>query len=160
LNVAGLAIGLACCALIGLYVREELAYDDWHAGAERVYRITSDWGDFSLPSTNWPLIEAFRADFPQVETTWLVQFGGAVRRGDRHFDEDHLLFAPPSFFDVLSFRLARGDEATALARPYQIVLSPETTRKYFGDEDPMGQTLRIYGQYDLTVAGVLAEPPG
>ena len=160
LNVAGLAVGLACCAFIGLYVREELAYDDWHTDADRVYRITSDWGDFSLPSTNWPLIQAFQEDFPQVDLTYLVQFGGTVRRDDRHFSEDHLLFAPPSFFDVLSFRLERGDEATALARPYQIVLSRDAARKYFGEEDPMGQTVQIYGEWDVTVAGILAAPPG
>jgi putative ABC transport system permease protein len=160
LNVAGLATGLACCALIGLYVREELAYDDWHRDAARVHRIESDWGDFTLPTTNWPLIEAFRTDFPQVEVAHLVQFGGTVRRGEQHFNEDHLLFANPAFFDVLSFRLARGEEATALAAPYGVVLSPRTARKYFGAEDPMGQTLRLYDQYDVTVTGVLAEPPG
>ena len=160
INVAGLAVGFACCAIIGLYVHEELAYDGWHEHADRVYRVTSDWGDFSVPATNWPFVEALQTDFPQIEVAHLLQYGGTVRRGDRHFREDHILFANPALFDVLSFRLAKGDERTALVEPFHVVLSQAMARKYFGDEDPMGQTLRLYGQSDVTVTGVLAEPPG
>ncbi|MDX1532376.1 MAG: ABC transporter permease, partial [Rhodothermales bacterium] len=160
LNVAGLGLGLACCLLIGLWIHNELSYDRFHAHADRVVRITSDWGDFSVPATSWPVIEALRADYPDVEIAHITQYGGAVQRGEHHFREEHILYANAAFFDVFGFELARGDEAAALAEPYQVVLSARAARKYFGDADPVGQPLRLYDAWEITVAGVLAEPPG
>ncbi|HYE59115.1 MAG TPA: ABC transporter permease, partial [Rhodothermales bacterium] len=160
LNVAGLAVGLACCAVIGLYVREELSYDRWHRDADRVVRVESYWDDFSTGTTNWPLVQALRTDYPQVPAATILQAAGTVRRGDAFFREPHILFTDATFFEVFSYRLAQGNARTALATPYTVVLAPETARKYFGDADPIGQTLRIYGQTDVTVTGVLATPPG
>lgn len=162
LNIAGLAVGLACCAVLALYVWGELAYDRFHEHADRVHRIESVWGggDFSLPATNWRFVEALRADYPRLEVATLLRTNGSVRYGDRLFRENDLLFANPAFFDVFSFDLDRGDATTALAEPYTVVLAPETARRYFGDADPIGRTLRLFGDTDFAVTGVLAEPPG
>ena len=160
LNIVGLSVGLACCALLALFVRGELSYDRFHENTGRIFRIESDWGDFSVPSTNWRFVEAFRTDFPQVQVATLLRDDGAVRAGERLFREDNLLYASPSFFSVFSFELARGNARTALTEPNTLVLTRAAATKYFGDEDPVGKTLRLYGQTDFTVTGVLANPPG
>jgi putative ABC transport system permease protein len=160
INVAGLGVGLACCFLIALFVREELSYDRFHERADRIVRITSDWGNFSVPSTNWPFVQAFRTEYPDVEVATLLRYGGAVRRDDRHFSEPEIFYANPALFEVFSFTLEHGDPDAALAEPFTAVLSETAARKYFGDTDPVGQTLQIYGEMDATVTGVLAAPAG
>jgi putative ABC transport system permease protein len=160
LNVAGLAVGLACCLLIALFVREELRYDRFHAEADRIVRVVSDWGDFSVPATSWPFVEALRTEHPEVEVATLLRYGGPVRRGEHHFREPEIFFANPALFEVFSFALERGDPSAALAEPYTAVLSGTAARKYFGDADPAGQTLTLYGDTDVTVTGVLAPLAG
>jgi putative ABC transport system permease protein len=155
IHVAGLGVGLACCFLIALFVREELSYDRFHEDADRIVRVTSDWGDFSVPSTNWPFVEAFRTEYPDIEVATLLRYGGPVRHDDRHFREPEIFYANPALFDVFSFALERGDADATLAEPFTAVLSPAAARKYFGDADPIGQTLRVYGEADVTVTGVL-----
>ncbi|NBC16737.1 MAG: FtsX-like permease family protein [Bacteroidetes bacterium] len=160
INVVGLAVGMACCLLILLFVRDELSYDRFHDNAERVYRIVSDWGDFSVPATSWPVVSRLEDDFPQIEAhARLLQTDGLVRYGDESFVEEHLFAANPAVFDVFSFPLRQGDPATALSRPFTTVITPEIAEKYFGDADPMGQTLRVDNQYDLEVTGVLEPIP-
>ncbi|MEP0547446.1 MAG: ABC transporter permease [Rhodothermales bacterium] len=156
IHVAGLGVGLACCLLIALFVREELSYDRFHENADRIVRVASDWGDFSVPSTNWPFVQALRADYPELEVATLLRYGGAVRRGEQHLREPEIFYADPTLFDVFSFALASGDPADALAEPYTAVLSEAAARKYFGDADPLGETLTLYGGVDVTVTGVLA----
>ena len=156
INVAGLGVGLACCLLIALFVREELSYDRFHEHADRIVRVASDWGDFSVPSTNWPFVQALRADYPDLEITTLLRYGGAVRRGEQQFREPEIFYADPALFDVFSFELEEGDPADALAEPYTAVLSQTAAQKYFGDADPLGETLTLYGGVDVTVTGVLA----
>jgi len=160
INVAGLGVGLACCFLIALFVREELSYDRFHDNADRIVRITSDWGDFSVPATNWPFVQAFRTEYPDIEVATLLRYGGPVRYEDRHFREPEIFYANPALFDVFSFTLERGDAEAALAEPFTAVLSETAARKYFGDTDPVGQTLQIYGEMDATVTGVLAPLAG
>jgi putative ABC transport system permease protein len=162
LNVTGLGVGIACCLLIALYVRGERSYDRFHDDAERVFRIESVWGggSFSLPATNWPFVQAVRTEYPHLPTASLLRTNGALRYEDRIFREENLLFADPGFFEVFSFRLARGDERSALAEPHTAVLAEDVARRLFGDTDPVGQSLRVLGQLDVTVTGILAPPAG
>jgi putative ABC transport system permease protein len=160
INVVGLAVGIACCLLILLFVRDELSYDHFHDDADRIYRIVSDWGNFSVPMTSWPVVSRLEDDFPQIEAhARLLQTDGLVRYGDESFVEEHLFAANPEVFEVFSFPLRQGDPATALNRPFTTVIAPEIAEKYFGDADPMGKTLRVDNQYDLEVTGVLEPIP-
>jgi putative ABC transport system permease protein len=163
INIVGLGVGIACCAVIALYVWGELSYDRFHEDADQIYRIESDWGTgFSLPATNWRFVEALRTDRPDLTSVALVRSTNQViRREGMMFREPAVLYAEPTFFDVFSFRLERGDEATALVEPYAIVLSNEMAKKYFGSEDPVGQTLIMYtSNQEFTVTGIIASPPG
>jgi putative ABC transport system permease protein len=174
INVLGLAVGIACCLLIGLYVREEKGYDRFHEDAESIYRVNwdFDWrGNAGVaPGTPPPLAAAFTAEIPGVEaaTRLYPVAGTTVRHGDTSFDEDAILAADSNFFSFFSFNLVAGDPRTALAAPNSVVLTESAAQRYFGDAPALGRGLQIgeakevLGRpYDevFRVTGVVADPP-
>ena len=167
LNVAGLAVGLGCCLLIGLYVLDEVRFDRFHPTAERTFRVvevreTPDLGDQRVAATVGPVSTALVETAPEVAAaTRLSNLQRlTVERGEHRAYVGDYLIAEPSFFDVFDgFDLLQGDPATALSAPHSLVLTASAARPYFGDEDPMGQTVTVEGLGDLTVTGVLADPP-
>lgn len=170
LNTLGLSVGLACFTLIGLWVTDELSYDDFHEKANRVYRVagsfTSESDQMSQAVTPTPLRQALVNDLPEVEAATIIDNNDAiVRRGDKQFMEDYLLMTDPSFFDLFSFRMISGDRKTALREPYSVILSQQMAKRYFGDEDPVGQQLIMYLQdpegngKSYTVTGVIEDCP-
>ena len=171
INVGGLAVGLAACFLIALFVRHELSYDDFHAKADRTYRVAESseggkWTEGNLLQSA-RLAPALERDVPGVAEAVRVSFRWGrdvkVERGDATFYEDPFLLADSSFFGVFEgFDLVRGSPETALAEPFSVVLTERTARKYFGDQNPMGRTIRArgYGEMrELTVTGVAGNPP-
>ncbi len=172
INVAGLAVGMACCLLITVYVRHELSYDRYHARAGQIYRVLQAFrtGEQNrLPPTpedfqvwgNAPVGPALVADFPQIRS--MVRFTShqslLLQHGDRRFQEADLLFMDSTAFDVFSWKMLAGNPRLALAAPNSIVLTQSTARKYFGDRNPVGQTLRVENQETLTVTGLLEDVP-
>jgi len=168
INIFGLAIGLASSIFILLYVINELSYDRFHEKSDRIYRI---WISGSMPATEMrhavtspPMAEALLNDYPEVESVVRLRLSGGwlVRSGDRvfHETEEEFIFADSTFFDVFSFELLRGDPKTCLRDPRSIVLTEEYARKYFGDEDPIGQSLKIEQDTNLSViTGVMEDFP-
>jgi putative ABC transport system permease protein len=156
---------MACCLLIVLYIQDELRYDRFHERADEIYRVTMDvklpGAEFALATTMSPLGPAMLADFPEVTQTTRTSRSQYVltARGEQRFYESGFFYADSSFFDVFTFPLVQGDPRTALAAPFSLVLTEETARKYFGQEDPMGQVLTLYNEYDFTVTGILAPIP-
>ncbi|MCH8959912.1 MAG: ABC transporter permease [Bacteroidetes bacterium] len=159
INVTGLAVGMACCLLILLFVRDELSYDRHHDNADRIYRIVSDWGNFSLPSTNPPVINRLGPDFPEVTIALLRSFDAQVRYEDLNFHEERLYFANPEVFEVFDIPVVRGNPETMLAEPGKVALTEETARKYFGNDDPVGKMLNINNQFEAEVVGIVEAMP-
>ncbi len=163
INIFGLAIGLACCLLIVLFVRDELSYDRFHEKADRTYRIVRQERDLAPSVTPSALLgPALMETFPEVEhATRLIRswFAPLVSRDEDGFYEDRLFFTDAEFFNVFDFRLVRGDPATALNEPSSILLTETMARKYFGDEDPLGQTLTLNASQAFTVTGLLEDLP-
>jgi putative ABC transport system permease protein len=173
INILGLAVGLASFAVISLYVADELSYDTYHEKADRIFRVLdfrkSDGVGEESSSAPTPLGEAMLADFPgQVEN--VVRFfdfqapAMTVARPSRDgndvvFNESGVFFTDASVFSVFDWRLGQGDPATALVRPYSVVMTREMARKYFPGRDPMGRILRLERQHDLTVTGVIEDVP-
>ena len=161
LNIAGLALGLACCLSIGLYVRHELSYDQHHAEAERIHRVVQNTDGDGTAWVGGAMAPLLAEDFPQIEE--IVRFHRAntpVRRPDEQqiVEERNFIYADSSAFDVFAFKLLKGDPATALARPGTVVLTEEAATRHFGAADPMGQTL-LAGDRELTVTGVMENLP-
>lgn len=178
INILGLGIGMACCVLIFLFVQDELSYDNYHEKGERIYRLIHGSrspeglteGAEEAPFWVWhnaPVGPALKEEFPEVEK--IVQFSGRadllLSYGETTTQEDGVFFMDSTVFDVFSWRLIEGDPKTALVAPFSIVLTESTAKKYFGDEDPLGKTLkgspsagRAAGG-DYTVTGVMADVP-
>ncbi len=149
LNISGLAVGLAATMLIFLWVRDERSYDRFHADAERIFRVvfsTSDDGAPTNANGSFGVGPALKKDFPEVlETARIRKMEGGPKRyvgyRDKRFYESRFFFAEPAVLSVFDFPLIRGDAATALAAPGAVVLTEDTAKKYFGNEDPIGKTI-------------------
>lgn len=163
INIFGLAVGLASCLLIFLFVQLEISYDEFHSKSERIYRVATDvtQGGHTreLAWSSPPLAEALVEQFPEVEkAVRIYQPGGTIRK-DSESEVVEVSFVDSTFFGVFDFKLSQGDLETALARPGNIVLSQEQVRRFFKDEDPMNQTLVFADTLHMEVTGVLADIP-
>lgn len=168
INIVGLAIGIACCLLIGLYLRDELSFDRFHDHADRIYRVVAERGSGDATqrsaTTSYPIAPHLRADFPEIVAATRVRrtFQPIVRVGEQRAREERFFAVDSTFFDVFSFPLRRGDPRTVLDAPDAVVLTAETAQRYFGDGDPVGRTL-VYEAggppVAFTVTGVLENVP-
>lgn len=164
INITGLAVGMACCILIMLWVQQEMSYDAFHEKADDLFCVcTTDlYGDQLASSHQSPpaLGPALKADFPEIVNTARLAFRGnlPVRYGEGCFSEA-IMAADPAFLDMFSFPLLKGNPHTALIEPYSLVITERIAAKYFQDEDPLGKTLILDNQYAFTVTGVAKNVP-
>ena len=182
ISLIGLMTGMAAFILIVLYCRFERSYDDFHRNGDRIFRVQND-RIYSLRhdrSAGCPpgLGPALREEFPEIaEFARLNNLGGDPNIVSRTagsgggsetagqtlaFYESRVFFADPAFLRIFSFPLVRGDAATALEEPETAVLTEFLARKYFRDENPLGQTITVttrFGQHDYRVSGVCRDVP-
>ncbi len=166
INVLGLAIGMACCILILLYVQNELSYDRHHEKAGRIYRVASDTkfggNHFQMAVTPAPLAEALVRDFPEVESAARFRGHGSFlikKEGEPNFKEERVIFADNAIFDIFTLPLLAGDAKAALAAPNTVVISQTTAEKYFGHMNAVGQSLLFDNSDVFKVTGVFADMP-
>lgn len=170
INVVGLALGLACFVLMLRYVQYEQSYDRQHSQADRIYRIAEVAGDAEeAASVPLPVGATVRTDFPHLvehavrfydmQAPALVLHYEPPTGTPVRFYESRFFFADSTVFSVFDFPFVQGDPATALDAPQALVLTEAMAEKYFGDADPLGQTLRFEGTLDLEVTGVVADLP-
>jgi len=163
INIAGLAVALACAMLIMLFVRDELSFDKYMPDHERIYRAETTFyppgrDPLITGSAMYPLSDKLKEIGGVEDATRMGQFSSAVKHGDRQFFEK-LSPVDPNFFQLLQFKLLKGDPATALARPDTAVISESIARKYFGDEDPIGKTVTVDEVNTVEITGVMADVP-
>lgn len=175
INITGLAIGVAFCVLTYLYVHHEWTYDAFHENASRIYRVNievpgPDRKGYSLPHVPTALRDELLRTVTGVDHAVRLTAGRGSDREDREIQVANgeqilklpFLIVDPGFLSMFSFPLRAGDSEVALKNPHSVVLSAETAKRIFGDEDPVGRqlTLRSLWNHDLadfTVTGV-AEP--
>jgi putative ABC transport system permease protein len=161
INVAGLAIGMACCILIAQYVLYEASYDNYHLDGDRIFRVAEDGQSQNerriAAVTSAPMAPALKEDYPQIEyAARMLRVGNLlVKRNEKVFYEERCCFAETDLPRILTIPFLEGDSQTALERPTTVVISQRLARKYFGDESPIGQILNVQG-FDLEVTGVTA----
>ncbi len=148
INILGLAVGIAFCILIILFVKDEWSYDKFHLQANRIYRValkeTDDEGrEYLNVSTPIVFEPMFRQNLPEVEeVTRVFTYGNLLKRGDVVFTETiHLV--DDNFFEVFDFPLLKGSRQHALSQLNNIVITEEAAEKYFGSEDPIGKALTL-----------------
>ena len=162
-NVGGLAVGLAGCMLMALWVLGQLETDRFHEHGERIYRVVTRGEKAARLTTPAVLGTSLQREATEVEA--VVRMLNVdnpvplVSHGEKRFYEDAFHFADPEILKVFTLPLVAGDAATALAQPFTVLLSESAARKLFGDDDPMGQVIRFKDYLDLTVTGILRDLP-
>lgn len=158
INILGLAVGLACALLIALYVGDERAYDQFHERADRIYRLTGTEYAMISPEAAGRFVSGYPHLIEKTVRLWPLYAPAKVRQGNVVFTETDISFAEASVFEVFTLPLRQGNPATALKQPDTVVLTVEMASKYFGEGDPVGQTLHFWGR-DLEVTGVMEPLP-
>ena len=161
INIAGLGIGMTCCMLILLWVQDELSFDRFHENADRLYRVLYQSGEERYSTTCAPLAAALEAELPEVQmaTRYRPIGGRMIKYQDKAFHGDRFCVVDVRFFEMFTFPFIKGDASNALDHPFAMVITEETAEKYFGDEDPLGKTLRLENRFDFQVTGVLKRLP-
>lgn len=166
INILGLTIGIAATLFIILYVADELSYDRFHSKIDRMYRVGLNGKlagqEVHVVSTPPPLAGAMVAEVPGVEHALrLWQWGDVViRHEDKVFTEDLIFHTDSNFFKVFSFELIEGDPETALIEPNSMVLTESNAKKFFGDEEKLGQIITFSNDNKaMKVTGIIEDPP-
>ena len=167
INVLGLAIGIACCILILLYVQDELSFDQYHEKSDRIYRLAESATIAGRPIeaavTPPPWAPVLVEEYPEIEQITRIKPPGSrwlIRYKENRFYERYFIFADSSVFDIFTIPLVQGNAKTVLSEPHAVVLSESMADKYFGDENPIGKVITGDDLYDFTVKGIMEDMPG
>lgn len=164
INISGLAVGMAACLLILLWVQDELNFDAYHDNADNIYRLVIDanvGSHMRAPVAMPPAGPAMVTEYPEV-----LQYAGLSRPqkspvivGEKEYFEEHVCDADNSIFEIFSFPLLKGSPKTALKTAYTAVITEDIAEKYFGDADPIGQMIKFGGDEEYAIMGVAKNVP-
>ena len=171
INIFGLAIGIASCLIISLYVLDELRFDRFHERADRIYRVVIEkfepdgatsrtWAPAS-PGYGPKLQAAFPDQIIRSARFWLWS-NPVLSVGDKKFVEERFAYVEPEIFDIFTLPFISGDPATALHEPNSMVMSSSAAKKYFGNADPIGKSVAFHSGNTTAayrVVGVIRDVP-
>jgi len=165
INFTGLTIGITSCILILIYILFELSYDKYHENTGRIFRLCADanlgGNVMRVPISNYPSAPTLRREYPEVLNT--ARFESMPKITVQHesvqFFEEGIFYADSSVFNIFTFPMIAGDPNSALATAYSVVISEDIAKKYFGDSNPLGKTLKFNNQFDYKVTGVIKNVP-
>ncbi len=159
INISGLAVGMACCILILLWVFDELSYDRFHENLDQLYHVVVSTEHGPGESSPWALIPALKNEYPEVMKGSHFFRATLLMKVDDHLFNEACALAMPEFLEMFSFPLIKGNAQNAFTDRNSVVLTEKTAAKYFGDKDPIGQTIQFNNRVDLQVTGVLKNIP-
>jgi putative ABC transport system permease protein len=165
LNIFGLAAGMACCILIGLWVLDELNYDRFHENASSICRVESNQNfngrTLHIYWTPYPLGPALKAEIPEIEDATRASSLSAplIRYEHKAFEEDTVWAVDPSFLKMYTFPIVKGDPETALSGTSSLVMTERMAAKIFGDVNPIGKVINVAQSADFTVTAVIRNVP-
>ncbi len=167
INLFGLSIGLACCLLIGMFVQYEFSYDSFFPNSKNIYRLSPDFFETSNrrerhPASNVAPFVPFVAQNDIEGIREIARIGGMhalVARDDTFYYEDGFRWADPEIFRIFQLEWIHGDATTALSQPESVAISSSASRRYFGEENPIGQTLLLENTWPMTVTAVFEDIP-
>ncbi len=167
INIFGLAVGMAACIVITLFVYYEKSFDNLHT--KNIYRLNEVQKFEGMGATQkvalsmFPMGPTLKADFPEIKNftrvRWQQKF--PLNNGLKRVYMPQVFFVDSVFLKMFDFKLLRGDRATALLRPRSVLLTEDAAKRIFGNDDPIGKTVTNYGQDTITysVTGILANVP-
>lgn len=169
INILGLAIGIACCVLIVLFVTDELSYDRFHTKADRIYRTALDaemmGQKVQAPISPNPLAKAMREELPEVETSSRINPYRAEalvswkEKDKKFYEKQTWAWVDSTFSDIFDFELIEGDAKAALSQPNQVTISESAAAKYFGADNPIGKVLNLDNDRDYLVVALMKDMP-
>jgi putative ABC transport system permease protein len=169
INTIGLALGIAACILILLFIQDELSYEQGFKKEGKIFRMVQDFpmGEHLSQSATvpFPVKGNMLEDFPEItNAAWIFRPGSwgnnaVIKYGDKEFFEDDFIFAEHSFLEIYDFKFIKGDAKTALTNANELLITESTAKKYFGDEDPIGKTLNMNNFRDLEIVAVIEDLP-
>ncbi len=164
INISGLAIGMAACLLILIYVQDELSYDNFHKDADRIFRVVLDVqsqaGQIEYATTPSSLAQALKNDYPQVEYAARLMNNPElmISYEDKKFNENQIFHVDPEIFEEFNIQFLQGDAKSCLNRPRTVVITEGIAQKYFGDKNPFGKLLDFsYAKFEVT--GIVKDVP-
>ena len=165
INITGLSVGMASCLLILAFIVHELSYDNFHKNHKQIYRISAR-GVVGETKINQVYTTA------KLPETLMIEFGEVInasrifdlqdqdiRLEDQIYSESNLVAADSTFFEIFSFPLIQGSPKNVLNQPNTIVLSESTAKKIFGDEDPVNRIIKLFGETNYKITGVMKDMP-
>lgn len=163
INLAGLAVGMASCLLILLWIQDELSYDQFHKNKNNLYRLNYEEvisGTYAkYTKTPFAAAPVFSKQIPEIDkNTIFYRKNGVIKNLGKSFEERNIVYVDTDFFDMFTFEFVVG-EKSVLSEPGAVVLTKETSVKLFGTENPIGKTLILDDKYDLTVSGIIENVP-
>jgi putative ABC transport system permease protein len=166
INIAGLAVGLCCLLLAALFVYDEHTFDAHNTKATRIFRVVVDFKNEGTV-VNWARSSAaighyLAGTYPEIEHVVRIRKNPGtdlMSKEEIKFYEERVFFADSTLLNVFDVPLSKGNPSTALSDKNSIVLTEETARKYFGNSDPIGQSIRFNNQVDLKITGIMEPMP-
>jgi len=169
INIIGLALSMASCLVIGIYIWNELKYDSFHTNYANIYRITEKQDQagttYNVAVSPGPLAPALQKDFPEISTSVRIgNWSGVLKNGNNKFETGKILMTENSFFSIFNFPLIKGNSRTALRSPDEIIITESLAVKYFGKEwqnnpNIIGQIFRLNNEADFKLAGIARDVP-
>lgn len=166
INVTCLALGITCALLIFTFVTYHLSFDTFHSKSDRIYRVTTELHQQGISreaNAPQPMGKAFRNDFTFAEKVamiysnyWLVSIPSSE---DNKKFEQTVAFAEPEFFDILDFPLKQGDKSRVLTEPNTAIITQRMAKKFFGEQNPINQIIRVQNKWDFRITGILQDFP-
>ena len=166
INILGLSIGMTACLMILHYVSFERSYDKLHENNDRIYRLryerySEDGESVRFASSCPPAGLRIRKLLPEVElVARICRYPGAISYDEKKFIEERLFYAEPDFFRIFHFRFIKGDPVKGIRDPNTAFISSSTARKYFGNEDPIGKTIKLDNKMVFQITGIFEDIPG
>ncbi|MDR3693715.1 ABC transporter permease [Mucilaginibacter sp.] len=167
INTFGLSIGLTCCLLMGIYIQHELNYDRFQKNGSRIVRVIMEYkfdGGSEFKKGNFTSVRVapvFKQTFPEIESgVRMVNYNRVVQYQNKLIDEKAFMYADPDFFKIFSFNVTKGDPGSLLNAPHKVVLTESSAKRYFGNENPVGKSLKLTADSILyQVTGVMQDCP-
>ena len=168
INIFGLALGLAACILVGLFIWQELNYDSYHLNCENIYRVSMKItgppvSTKILHLAQTPAIVAtnLKQNFPEIDKSSRIYFSNdnLITYKDKRILEDEVIFADEDFFDIFNYKILQGNPNKFLREKNTIIITQKTADKYFGKENPIGKIINYNNKLDLKIEGVIENVP-
>ncbi|HUU51725.1 MAG TPA: ABC transporter permease, partial [Candidatus Heimdallarchaeota archaeon] len=165
INISGLAIGMACCILILLFVADELSYDNYHENADRIYRVSaiSSIGTTTRRYATVPpaLAPELVTSIPEVESAVRIfdSFELQGRLDDQNIRIPEVFIMDPTFFDIFTHEFVAGDRDKVFANPDSLVITQATAQRLFGEADPIGEVITLAPDRSIQINAVIQNVP-